>query len=266
MICAASTLAIMVIATVAWKVAGFGGSAEETVGPRLQPPSAAWPLGTDTLGRSLMPRVLEGIGTTLVLCATAVAVSAVLSVLLGMLAGYLGGAVSEGVSRLVDLVYAFPALVLAILVSAVLGPGRKAAIIAIVFITIPLMTRMVRAASRSVAGRDFVTVARIAGVSTPRILATHIAPNIAGTIAIQVSYALSVAILVEGGLSFLGYGVQVPSASLGSLVGNGMGQLTTAPWLVIAPGTALVASIVSINVIGDALCDRFEPRQTRELS
>ena len=183
-----------------------------------------------------------------------------------MLAGYYGGGASEVVMRVVDVLYAFPALVLAILVSALIGPGRPAAIISIIAITIPLMTRVVRIATRAVAERDFVVSARISGVRTPVILARRLLPNIAGTVAVQASYALSVAILVEGGLSFLGFGVQVPEASLGLLIQQGMLYMTLAPQLLIVPGVILVVSILCINIIGDGLRDRFEPRETRSLT
>ena len=258
-------LALLFTALVA-AVTGIAGSTSDTVGQRLQPPSAAFPLGTDNLGRSVLPRLLEGIGTTLLLSTIAVALSATISTVLGLVAGYVGGAVSESVLRVVDVIYAFPALILAILVSAVVGPGREAALVSIVLITIPLMTRMVRISARQTVGRDFVVAARISGVGAARILLTHLLPNAAGTIAVQASYALSVAILVEGGLSFLGYGVQVPGASLGLLIQDGMLYMSTAPWLLLAPGVVLVLAILCVNLIGDGLRDQFEPRETRSLS
>lgn len=258
-------LAVIVIATVIAVLTGITGSTSATVGGRLDGPSALAPLGTDNLGRSLLPRLFQGTATTLVVSIVAVLCSAIVSTLLGMLAGYYGGAVNETVMRIADVLYAFPALVLAILVSALLGPGRPAAIISIVVITIPLMTRVVRIATRAVAERDFIVSARISGVRTPVIFARRLLPNISGTIAVQASYALSVAILVEGGLSFLGFGVQVPEASLGLLIQQGMLYMTQAPQLVIIPGVVLVISILCINLIGDGLRDRFEPRETRSL-
>ncbi|MCK2036003.1 ABC transporter permease [Microbacterium sp. SSW1-49] len=258
-------LGVIVIVTVIAVLTGITGSTSATVGGRLEGPSALAPIGTDNLGRSLLPRLFQGTATTLVVSIVAVVCSAVVSTLLGMLAGYYGGAANEVVMRVADVLYAFPALVLAILVSALLGPGRPAAIISIVVITIPLMTRVVRIATRGVAERDFIISARISGVRTPVIFARRLLPNISGTIAVQASYALSVAILVEGGLSFLGFGVQVPEASLGLLIQQGMLYMTQAPQLVIIPGVVLVISILCINIIGDGLRDRFEPRETRSL-
>lgn len=259
-------LGVIVAATVLVELTDLAGSTSAIVGPRFAPPSPEALLGTDDVGRSLLPRVFQGIRTTLVLSLVAVACSASVSTLLGMVSGYYPGAVNEVVVRVVDVMYAFPALVLAILVAALLGPGRPAAIVSIVIITIPLMTRVVRVATRQVADRDFVVSARISGVRAPVIFARHLLPNIAGTLAVQVSYALSVAILVEGGLSFLGFGVQVPEASLGLLIQQGMLHVTRAPGMLVVPGVVLVASILCINLIGDGLRDRFEPREARSLT
>ncbi|SDQ64667.1 ABC transporter permease [Microbacterium sp. cf332] len=259
-------LAAIVVVTIVATLTGIAGSTSATIGGRFQPPALDAPLGTDNLGRSFLPRLFEGIGTTLVVSIVAVLCSAAVSVLLGMAAGYFGGAANEIVMRVVDILYAFPALVLAILVSALIGPGRPAAIISIVAITIPLMTRVVRLATRSVAERDFIVSARISGVRTPVIFARRLLPNIAGTVIVQASYALSVAILVEGGLSFLGFGVQVPEASLGLLIQQGTLYMTLAPHLLIVPGAVLVVSILCINIVGDSLRDRLEPRETRSLT
>jgi peptide/nickel transport system permease protein len=182
-----------------------------------------------------------------------------------MAAGYGGGWLREAVTRLGDILYSFPSIVLAVLVAAVVGPGRAAAVAGIVLITVPLMTRMISAAAASVAERDFVTTAKISGVSTPVILARHVLSNIGGTIAVQGTYALSVGILVEGGMSFLGYGVQPPQSSLGSLIQQGGAYMVHAPWLLFTPAAVLVPAILSINLIGDTLRDRLEPRETRSL-
>lgn len=258
-------LVVLVLATLLSRWFGVAGSTTETVGPRLAPPGSGYLLGTDSLGRSLLPRLLEGVGTTLLLSAIAVSCTAVISTAVGIVAGYHGGRVNELLMRLVDVLYAFPAIVLAVLVAAILGPGRPAAMASIVLVTVPLMTRMVCAAARSVAGRDFVTAAVISGVPTHRILVRHLLRNLSGTIAVQGTYALSLGILVEGVLSFLGYGVQLPGASLGLLIQEGNLYMVTAPWLILAPGLVLVAAILAINLIGDGLRDRFEPREVRSL-
>ncbi|NRQ39479.1 ABC transporter permease [Nonomuraea sp. NN258] len=262
---ALAVLAVIVVSSGAAALVPFAGDPDATVGPRLSPPSALWPFGTDALGRSMLARVLEGAGTTLLLSIAAVAATAVVSTLLGMAAGYGGGLLREAVTRLGDVLYAFPAIVLAVLVAAVAGPGQSAAVATIVLVTVPLMTRMITAAAASVAGRDFVTTARISGVPAPVILVRHVLSNISGTIAVQGTYALSIGILVEGGMSFLGYGVQPPQSSLGSLIQQGGAYLVHAPWLLFTPAAALVLAILAINLVGDALRDRLEPRETRSL-
>ncbi|MEU6645189.1 ABC transporter permease [Saccharomonospora sp. NPDC046836] len=258
-------LAVLVLGTVVATVFGIGGDPEAMVGPRLAPPGGDYPLGTDQLGRSMLPRLFEGIGTTLLLSTVAVLVTAVIATLLGIAAGYWGGWLGEVVMRLVEVLYSFPTIVLAILVAAVVGPGQTATVCSIILITIPLMTRLVRAAAIIVAQRDYVTSAVISGAGWPRILFRHVLPNISGTIAVQGTYALSVGILVEGGLSFLGFGVQPPQSSLGALIQQGSTYLIAAPWLVIVPGIVLVVAILAINVFGDGLRDSLEPREARSL-
>ncbi|ASR35590.1 ABC transporter permease [Prauserella marina] len=258
-------LAVLVLASLVGTVFGVGGDPDAIVGPRLLPPGGDYPLGTDELGRSLLPRLFEGIGTTLLLSGLAVLVTAVLATLLGVAAGYRGGWLGEVVMRLVEVLYSFPTIVLAILVAAVIGPGLTATMCSIILITIPLMTRVVRAAAVTVAQRDYVTSAVISGAGWPRILMRHLLPNLSGTIAVQGTYALSVGILVEGGLSFLGFGVQPPQSSLGALIQQGSTYLLTAPWLVVVPGVVLVVAILAVNTFGDGLRDGLEPREARSL-
>lgn len=258
-------LAGILVLGVAGTVLHIGGDSSTIVGPRLAPPAASWPLGTDSLGRSLLPRLFEGITTTLALSVLAVAITAVVSATAGMIAGYHGGLAGGLILRIGDILYAFPAIVLAILVATAVGPGVTTAVAAIVLVTVPLMTRMVGQEARSVAGRDFITAGIIAGVSTPRILVRHVLRNVSGTIAVQGTYALSVAILVEGGLSFLGYGVQLPASSLGLLIQEGAVYVVNSPVLLFAPGIVLIAAILAINILGDSLRDLFEPRETRNL-
>jgi peptide/nickel transport system permease protein len=259
-------LAALILAALFGSWFGLGGSPTDIVGRRLQPPSLAYPAGTDNLGRSVLPRLLAGVTTTLLLSAVAVVLSALIAMVSGIMAGYYGGRIGGTIMRIGDILCAFPAIVLAILVAAVVGPGSVAALASIVLVTVPLMTRMVGQAARQVAQRDFITSAIISGVGTRTLMIRHILPNVAGTIAIQGTYALSVAILVEGGLSFLGYGVQVPNASLGLLVQEGAVYMVKAPWLILAPGVLLVIAILAINLIGDSLRDRFDPREARSLT
>ncbi len=234
-------------------------------GPRLAPPGAGWLMGTDNLGRTLLPRVLQGIRITFVLATTPVLFTSVLAIVIGMLAGYLGGWFDELVARLADVLFSFPSLLLGLILVAIMGPGVRGITAAIILITLPLMARVVRATTLALASRDYVAAARVSGASLARLLVVHLLPNIAGAVVVQATFTISVSMLIESGLSFLGIGVQPPSASLGSLVRNGSTYLVQAPWLALAPGFFLAIAIFSVNLLGDGLRDRLDPLEVRGL-
>ncbi len=238
----------------------LGDPAAVSAGPRLAAPSGEWPAGTDSLGRSVLPRLIEGVRTTFLLAAVAVVLTAVVSVVLGMVAAYYKGPLGEVITRGADVMFAFPSLLLAILMVAIVGPGATGAIISIVLICSPLMVRVVRATSLTVVGRDYVTASKVGGARTVRLLFVHVLPNVAGPAVVQATYALSVGMLIESGLSFLGLGLQPPKASLGSLVHEGAVYLPIAPWLVLIPGVLLALVIMSVNLVGDGLRDRLDVR------
>jgi peptide/nickel transport system permease protein len=254
-------LLLLVIVAVLGPVLPIGDAEATGAAPRLQAPSSEWIAGTDPLGRSVLPRLVEGVRTTLLVAGSAVALTAIVSVLLGMVAAYYRGALGELITRSADVLFAFPAILLGILVAAITGPGITGAVISIALICSPLMIRVVRAASLSVVGRDFVVAAQVGGAGPVRTLVVHILPNIGGAAIVQATYALSVGMLVESALSFLGLGVQPPHASLGSLVHEGAVYLSIAPWLALIPGVVLAAVIVSINLIGDGLRDALDVRR-----
>lgn len=235
------------------------------VGPRLAPPSAEFPLGTDELGRSNLPRVVGGILVTFVLAAIAVLLTAVLGVMMGLTAAYFGGKVDMGVARFADILYAFPAIILGLMLASILGPGSAAIITVIVGATLPLFIRVVRSVALSVASREFVTAAEVAGASPLRIMLIHLLPNVAGAVIIQLTYALSIGMLIESGLSFLGLGTQPPYPSLGSLLQLGAAYLTIAPWLVFPPALILSLAILSVNLVGDGLRDTIDPLKGKSL-
>lgn len=238
----------------------------ETVGTRLSGPSREWWFGTDNLGRSILPRVLEGIRTTMLISVAAVIVSTILATLIAVIATLSGGVVDQIVVRAADALFAFPAVLLAILISTIVGAGPVAAILSIIVITLPLMVRAIRAASLAVADRDFITSSWVGGASNVRLAVLHVLPNVAGAVVVQATYAASIAMLTEGALSFLGFGVRAPSASLGSLVQEGNLYLTVAPWVTLIPGAALALAILSVNLLGDGLRDRLDPRSARRLT
>jgi len=165
----------------------------------------------------------------------------------------------EIVPRLADLMFSFPAILLAIMISAILKPGTPSAIAAIVIETLPVMIRVVRAATLAVAEQDFVIQARIAGAGLGRILALHLLPNVATVIVVQAAYSISFGMIIESGISFLGLGVQPPEASLGSLLHDGRVYLSIAPWLVFVPGLVLAITILSVNLVGDGLRRTIDP-------
>lgn len=234
-------------------------------GPRLGAPTAEFLLGTDELGRDYLPRVVQGIGATFLLSSIAVIITALAGTFLGIAAGYLGGLADGVIARCADVLFAFPALLFGLLAAAVLGPGNTSAILVIAIATLPLFIRVIRAVSLSVAEREFVVSSVVAGASTLRVMAVHILPNILGAAIVQLTYALSIGMLIESGLSFLGLGVQPPDASLGSLLRLGSIYLNVAPWLVLIPGGVLALAIMSVNLLGDAIRDVLEPLRGRPL-
>jgi peptide/nickel transport system permease protein len=257
----AGTIALVVL--VGFSILGLTtnifGSPTTLGGPALSVPGPGHALGTDQLGRSLMPRVVAGIHVTILLSAFAVMIAATIGSLLGLLSGYFKGLMDEIVPRLADLMFSFPAILLAIMISAILKPGTPSAIAAIVIVTLPVMIRVVRAATLTVAEQDFVIQARIAGAGLGRILALHLLPNVASVIVVQAAYSISFGMIIESGISFLGLGVQPPEASLGSLLHDGRVYLSIAPWLVFVPGLVLAITILSVNLVGDGLRRTIDP-------
>ena len=193
-------------------------------------------------------------------------ITALAGTVLGIAAGYLGGLVDGLIARVADVLFAFPALLFGLLAAAVVGPGQASAIAVISTATLPLFVRVIRSVALSVAGREFALAAVVAGASPWRVMAVHILPNIAGAAMVQLTYALSIGMLIESGLSFLGLGVQPPDASLGSLLRLGSVYLTVAPWLALIPGLMLALAIMAVNLLGDAIRDGLEPLRGRPLT
>jgi peptide/nickel transport system permease protein len=222
-------------------------------------------LGTDQLGRSYLPRLVQGIRATFLVASIAVLLTAVLGTVIGMTSAYVGGWVDVLIMRLADVLFAFPALILGLLMAAILPPGNFGVVTVISTATLPLFVRVVRSVSLSLSERGFIIAAEIAGASRTRVMFVHLLPNIAGTVLIQLTYALSVGMVIESALSFLGLGVQPPLASLGSLLRTGALYLTIAPWMVFSAGIVLSIAIMSINLLGDGLRDLLDPLQMRSL-
>ncbi|WPH17349.1 ABC transporter permease [Variovorax paradoxus] len=234
-------------------------------GPRFAAPSWAMPFGTDELGRDLLPRVVRGIRATFVLALASVCGTAILGTLIGLYAAYVGRWIDTVIARAMDIMFAFPALMLGLLVAAVVGPGSISALAVILFATLPLFVRVVRSVTLGMVGRGFVTAAEVAGASRLRVMLVHLLPNVLGAVLVQFTYAVSIGILIESGLSFLGLGSQPPESSLGALLRLGSVYLTIAPWLALSAGVVLALSIVAVNLLGDGLRDALEPLRGRRL-
>ncbi|TDE39844.1 ABC transporter permease [Antarcticimicrobium sediminis] len=235
-------------------------------GPRLSSPSWLFPFGTDELGRSFLPRVVDGIRATFLLSAVAVIITAIIGTLLGMVAGFFGGVADQVVARGADILFSFPAILAGLLIAAVMGPGQISAIAVISVATLPLFIRVVRSVTLGLASRGFIVAAQVAGASPWRVMIVHILPNIIGAVIVQLTYALSIGMIIESALSFLGLGGQAPYASLGSLLRQGSAYLTFAPWLVLSSGAVLSAAIMAVNLTGDAVRDALEPLKGRSLT
>ncbi len=230
---------------------------------RLEPPSAAHWFGTDDFGRDVLSRVLHGARISLIVSFSSVAFSLTLGTLLGMLGGYYGGFIDEVIMRFMDILFAFPAVLLAISIIAVLGPGTQNAIIAIGVVYTPIFARIARGSVLSVRGLDYVQAARALGDSEPRVMFYHVLPNSLAPIIVETTLSLGFAILSEAALSFLGLGTQPPYPSLGRMLSEGRMFVSNAPWLGFFPGLAIMLSVMGFNLLGDGLRDALDPKLKR---
>jgi peptide/nickel transport system permease protein len=227
----------------------------------LQPPSGAHWFGTDDLGRDVLSRVLVAIGASTRVAVVSVAFAVVVGVTIGVLAGYRGGWIDTLFMRIVDVMFAFPVLLLALAVVAVLGPGVTTTILAIGIVYTPIFARVSRASTLSVRVEPFVQVSRAMGTGHLYILGRHIIPNIAGPLVVQTSLSLAFAILSEAALSFLGLGIQPPEPSLGRMIFDSQGFVTLAWWMAVFPGAAIFVIVLAFNLVGDGLRDVLDPKQ-----
>jgi peptide/nickel transport system permease protein len=229
----------------------------------LQPPSAAHWLGTDDLGRDQLSRVIYGLRASLQVGVLAVALALLVAVPLGLLAGYYRRWLDPVVSRLTDTLLAFPFLVLAVGLAAILGPSLLNATLAIGISEIPLLLRVVRGETISLREEDYVEAAVANGASDMVILWRHILPNALSALIVQATVAIPVAIIEEAVLSFLGLGVQPPIPSLGVMLSGAQQFISQAPWMAVFPGLAIVLAALSFNLIGDGLRDALDPKAWR---
>lgn len=226
----------------------------------LSSPGGAYPLGTDEFGRDVLSRLLYGARVSIYVGLVATGIGAVGGLALGLLAGYYGGAVDNIIMRLMDVLFAFPSILLALAIVAVLDPDLGNTIIAIGIVRIPVFTRTVRAEVLSVKAQEYIASVRSIGVRDGRVIGRHVLPNVMAPFIVQVTLSLSSAILVEASLSFLGLGIQPPNPSWGSMLSESRRVMELAPWTAIAPTIAIVLTILSFNLLGDAVRDILDPK------
>jgi len=230
------------------------------IGDRFLGPSAAHWLGTDNLGRDMASLVMAGTLTSFVVASLSVLIGAGIGVPLGLATAAWGGALEWAVLRLSDFIFAFPAIIVAILITSLYGPGAINAIIAIGIFNIPIFARVARGGAMSIRTLDFVAAARLAGLGNGAIASRHLLPNILSLIIVQGTIQLSLGILSEAGLSYVGLGTQPPETSLGLMLREAQGLFLIHPWLTLVPGLCIVMIVIALNLAGDGLRDAIDPR------
>jgi peptide/nickel transport system permease protein len=252
-------LTYLIVATFAARLAPYS-PLEQHAADRLQAPNSTYLLGTDEFGRDILSRLMYGATNSLRIAFIAVTVSFVIGTLLGAVSGYFGGWLDNITMRSADLLFAFPAMLLALSIAAALGPGMRNTILAIAIVYLPIFARVARGSVLTIKGMDYVEAARSLGAGHPLIISSHILPNSIAPSIVQLSLALSWAILTEAALSFLGLGTLPPNPSWGSMLSESRTLMELAPWMAITPGIAIMFGVLGFNLLGDGLRDVLDPR------
>ena len=239
---------------------------DQTLPDKLLPPvwldggSAKYLLGTDAFGRDILSRLIYGARVSLIVAVLALTVGGGIGLVIGILAGYLGGEVDNLLMRLVDAAFTFPAILFALLLAVTMGQGLSTLITAISLLLWASFARVIRGEVLALKHRDFVALARVRGCSSPRIMLTHILPNVLNTFMVLVTLNIGVVIIAEASLSFLGAGIPPPTPTWGLMISEGRGRIADAWWVSIIPGIAITLLVLSVNLFGDWLRDRMDPR------
>lgn len=228
----------------------------------MQPPSATHPMGTDTYGRDMLSRVLIGAQTSIFSTFALVAIITVFGTIVGIFCGYYGGVVDSVMMRISDICLAFPGLVFAMAVAAILNGGVQNAVIALALISWPKYSRIARSQTLSMKSLPYMQAAQLAGDSALQMILRHVLPNIVGPILVTSMLDIGTMMMEIAGLSFLGLGAQPPVAEWGSMMSSGRSMLQTYPWIVLSPGLAIFVSVVIFNLLGDTIRDSMDPKNS----
>jgi peptide/nickel transport system permease protein len=237
---------------------------EQNIADRLMAPSAEHPLGTDSFGRDVLARLLHAARISLGIGVLAIALAMTVGSAIGIAAGYIGGWFDSVVTSLLDVLLSFPTLLLGLMVVAMLGPSIENLVLAIALTELAPFARVARAPTIALKERDFIEAGRALGFSDMRLVVVHIVPNLASEVIVVASLWLATAIRTEASLSFIGLGVKPPTPTWGGMIREGFENILDAPWLAVAPGLAILVTVLGLNLAGDGLRDAIDPKVRRD--
>ena len=253
---------LLLTAVFAQQICPYDPNAQDT-SISLQPPSAAHPAGTDRFGRDMFSRILVGLQTSVLATLSLVVIITLVGTVLGVLCGYYEGVLDSVVMRISDVCLAFPGLVFALAIAALLNGGLHNAVLALAVISWPKYARIARSQTLAQKSTNYIAAAKLAGSSSRQIIVKHILPNCAGPILVTAMLDIGTMLMELAGLSFLGLGAQPPTAELGNMMSGGRSMLQTYPWVILGPGIAIFIVVVIFNLLGDTVRDYLDPRNSR---
>ena len=253
---------LLLTAVFAQQICPYDPNAQDT-SISLQPPSAAHPAGTDRFGRDMFSRILVGLQTSVLATLSLVVIITLVGTVLGVLCGYYEGVLDSVVMRISDVCLAFPGLVFALAIAALLNGGLHNAVLALAVISWPKYARIARSQTLAQKSTNYIAAAKLAGSSSRQIIVKHILPNCAGPILVTAMLDIGTMLMELAGLSFLGLGAQPPTAELGNMMSGGRSMLQTYPWVILGPGIAMFIVVVIFNLLGDTVRDYLDPRNSR---